>query len=312
MTTLLTFRDNAKSFYSRYDYIFTPVLKFLLALFVFMNITGHTGYMAALNSTYIIVLLALICAFLPVEFIAGVAFTLVVLHAFKAAVDGCLVGLAMILIFYCGYMRFVPKTGILVFLIPLFNVLHLTYAIPVILGFLIGPVAILPVAFGLILYNYELELGNFVNMLAGITEEDESIQGYHYILDALISNKEMLLTIIVFSLVILLTYILYSLPFEHSWIVAFCVGGIFNIVLFLVGSVILMIDVNMVSLILGSVAGVLVSIVMRFFIGVLDYQRTEILQFEDDSYYYYVKAIPKLSVAEKNENVKHINSVANR
>lgn len=312
MTTLLTFRDNVKTFYSRYDYVFTPVLKFLLALFIFLNVRAHTGYMEVLNNTFILVLFAVVCAFLPLEFIAGIAFVLLTLQMFKTTVDVCLVGLAMILIFYCGYMRFVPKTGILVFLIPLFAALHLTYAIPVILGFLMGPVAIIPVAFGVILYNYELELANYVNVLAGITEEDERIQGYHYILDALISNKEMMLTILVFSLVILLTYILYSLPFEHSWIVAFSVGGILNIVLILVGSVMLMVDVNIVSLILGSITGMLVAVIMRFFIGVLDYQRTEILQFEDDNYYYYVKAIPKLSVAEKNENVKRINSLSNR
>ena len=50
---------------------------------------------------------------------------------------------------------------------------------------------------------------------------------------------------------------------------------------------------------------------IQFIKGVVDYQRTEILQFEDDNYYYYVKAVPKLSITVKNENVKHINSKSN-
>jgi len=52
----------------------------------------------------------------------------------------------------------------------------------------------------------------------------------------------------------------------------------------------------------------LLAVVLQFCKGIVDYQRTELLQFEDDDYYYYVKAVPKLSVSESNKNIKHINS----
>ena len=44
VTTLLTFRDNIKTFLSRYDYIATPVFKFLLALLVFVSLNRQFGY----------------------------------------------------------------------------------------------------------------------------------------------------------------------------------------------------------------------------------------------------------------------------
>ena len=81
-----------------------------------------------------------------------------------------------------------------------------------------------------------------------------------------------------------------------------------NIVLFLIGSVTLSIEVSIGSILIESVVGVLIAALLQFWKGIVDYQRTEILQFEDDDYYYYVKAVPKLSVAESNKNVKHINS----
>lgn len=308
MTTLLTFSDNIKAIYCRYDYIFTPIVKFILSLFIFMNINSHTGYMAILNNIFVIVALSLIGAFLPIEFIAGMGFVVLVLQSFKVSMDVCFVGLALIMIFYCGYMRFVPKTGLLVLLVPLCYTLHLTYAIPVVAGFLVGPAAVIPVAFGLILYQYELELNNLINVLDAVTEDDEKIQGYQYIMDALISNKEMMLTMIVFAVVILATYLVYRMSFEYSWIVAFVVGGILNIVLFLVGSVMLLVEVTIVPVLLGSIGGIIIAVLIQFFKGVVDYQRTEVLQFEDDNYYYYVKAVPKLSIAQKKENVKHINS----
>ena len=36
--------------------------------------------------------------------------------------------------------------------------------------------------------------------------------------------------------------------------------------------------------------------------------RTERVQFEDDEYYYYVKAVPKMYVAVKEKQVKTINA----
>ena len=38
----------------------------------------------------------------------------------------------------------------------------------------------------------------------------------------------------------------------------------------------------------------------------VDYSRTERVQFEDDEYYYYVKAVPKVVVATPEKTVKHI------
>ena len=42
---------------------------------------------------------------------------------------------------------------------------------------------------------------------------------------------------------------------------------------------------------------------IQFFFFSLDYSRTERLQFEDDEYYYYVKAIPKAMVSGMDKKV---------
>lgn len=43
----------------------------------------------------------------------------------------------------------------------------------------------------------------------------------------------------------------------------------------------------------------------------LDYSRTEKVQFEDDEYYYYVKAVPKMTVATPEKKVKKITTQRN-
>jgi hypothetical protein len=49
-------------------------------------------------------------------------------------------------------------------------------------------------------------------------------------------------------------------------------------------------------------------IVLRFFVFNVDYSRTEKVQFEDDEYYYYVKAVPKVTVTRPEKKVKKISS----
>ena len=48
--------------------------------------------------------------------------------------------------------------------------------------------------------------------------------------------------------------------------------------------------------------------IIEFFRFCLDYSRTEKVQFEDDEYYYYVKAVPKMTVSAPTNTVKKINT----
>ena len=48
------------------------------------------------------------------------------------------------------------------------------------------------------------------------------------------------------------------------------------------------------------------ALLLEFCVFAVDYSRTEYAQFEDDEYYYYVKAIPKNVIAEPKKTVKKI------
>ena len=51
----------------------------------------------------------------------------------------------------------------------------------------------------------------------------------------------------------------------------------------------------------------LLASIIQFFEFNVDYNRTEKVQFEDDEYYYYVKAVPKVNVSTPERTVKRIN-----
>ena len=59
--------------------------------------------------------------------------------------------------------------------------------------------------------------------------------------------------------------------------------------------------------ILFSLLTSLIVLVLQFFIFNVDYSRAEYVQFEDDEYYYYVKAVPKIVLHERQPRSKNIN-----
>ena len=63
----------------------------------------------------------------------------------------------------------------------------------------------------------------------------------------------------------------------------------------------------MSQMIIGAVISAIIVLIIHFFKLTLDYSGVEHAQFEDDVYYYYVKAVPKITVTTPKRDIKHIN-----
>ena len=85
-------------------------------------------------------------------------------------------------------------------------------------------------------------------------------------------------------------------------------GAVLNVVLFLTGGLIMQVRISLLGLVIGTAVSVLIALLVEFFVFSVDYSRTEYAQFEDDEYYYYVKAVPKMSIAIPDKKVKKINT----
>ena len=83
-------------------------------------------------------------------------------------------------------------------------------------------------------------------------------------------------------------------------------GSLLNILILFVGDLALNTQVPVAGTIFGTLIGLAIAFVIKFFIFNLDYARTEKVQFEDDEYYYYVKAVPKVSLVSSDKKVKKV------
>lgn len=110
-----------------------------------------------------------------------------------------------------------------------------------------------------------------------------------------------MLAIMVVTLVIV--YIIRKMSIEHAWAVAIIFGILFEAVGMIAGDMVLGISGKTITILVGSIISCVIAFVIQFLFFNLDYSRTERLQFEDDEYYYYVKAVPKAIVAGTDKKV---------
>ena len=122
----------------------------------------------------------------------------------------------------------------------------------------------------------------------------------------------MILTIAAFAATIIVVYFVRRLSIDYAWTIAIIAGALTDVMILLLGDLVFDTNVSILGLIIGTVFSVLIAKIVEFFAFHVDYSRTEKVQFEDDEYYYYVKAVPKITVATPSRTVKKINTSRKR
>ncbi len=302
MAGLIAVRDSIRDFLRKYDEVITPVIRFIFALVIFSCVNSLFGYSEFLHRGVIVFLLSVISALVSTPVVVFLAGVVIAVHCFSVSIDVGVLALLLFLIMYCSYMRMFQNTGYVLALVPVLYMLKLPFAAPVLVAIFAGFSGAVPAAFGVVLYYFAQYVKEAQATLTAGTEKD--FQGYAYIVNNIVKDKNMLLAIIAFAIVILVTAFIYRLRFDYAWYVAIGVGSVFTILVFMVCGMFVGVNANAGSLVLGSLLGGVVSVIVQMCKSVVDYSRKEVVQFEDDDYYYYVKAIPKLGSQKK--TVKNI------
>ena len=305
MTTLLEIKEQIRGLCSRYEIYLRPVVKSILALVTFLVIRSRLGYMTQINSMTLILVLALSCALLPVNIIVVFAAVLVLLHLYSLSLAACAVCFLVMLVMFLLYFRFLPKKAYYAVLMPLAFAFHIPYVLPVVLGLLNeNPVSILSMVCGGIIYYLLAGITANATGIAEMAEDDSIITKFSDVLNQFVGNREMIAMLAILVLAALVVWFLRRLAVDHAWLIAISTGCLLQLVLSLICDLQLKLGTNMLSVVPGVVLSALVGLVLQFFFFNLDYTRTERVQFEDDEYYYYVKAVPKIYVSGTDKKVQ--------
>jgi hypothetical protein len=305
MTILLEIKERIRSFCGKYEVYLVPVIKSILAFITFFMIRRGLGYMTRLNSVTILVVLALACALLPVNAIVLIASLLVLLHLFSLSLAACGLTFLVLLVLFLLYFRYVPKKGFYAVLTPLAFVCHIPYVLPLAIGLLDdNPGALLSMLCGGVMYYLLGGIAANASAIAEMTEDDSILTKFTDVLNQFVGNREMFAMLLMLLLATLLVWFIRRLTADHSWTIAISAGCLFQFVYSLICDLQLKLPLNMLQVFLAVLISAAVGFILKFFFFNLDYTRTERVQFEDDEYYYYVKAVPKIYVANTEKKVQ--------
>lgn len=308
MTTLLVWKEHLKAFYARRSMIIQPVLKFLLGLAVLFALNANVGFMGALKNPAAVAGLALVGAALPWGAVAFIAGCFMLAHVYAVSLELALIATVLLLAMAVLYYGFKPGDSFLLLLTPLAFMLKIPYAVPLLVGLGGGLACMIPVSCGVFVYYMLLYIKQNAGVLTSDAASVDIVQKYSQIIKSVVFNKTMLVMAAACALGILVVYLIRRLSLNYSWLVAVAAGLVAQLVVIFVGDFAFGVSVQVLPMVLGLAASGVLAVVYDFFIFSVDYTRTEYVQFEDDDYYYYVKAVPKMAVSTPEVKVQKINA----
>lgn len=312
MTKLLEIKNKAIEFYGEYEVYLFSVIKFVVALVAFLLINQNIGFMESISSPTMALILALVCCLLPVNVIIWIAAGLILLNMYALSIEVAVTALLLLAIIYLVYFRFAPRDGIVAILTPICFHWKIPYIMPVACGLVREAYATVAVVVGTIMFYFLNGIKVNASEIAEITSDEnaETLAKFKMTIGQVMGNYEMYLMIAVLALSTLTICVIRKIRMDYAWAMAYVSGILIQLVGLFLGFLELGVSGKTVEIILGNILALLLGFVMQFLFMNLDYGRTERVQFEDDEYYYYVKAVPKRMVASEEKTVKHFGNTA--
>ena len=311
LTSIFEIRKKIIEGYGQFEYIVVPAFKFAVAFLIILTINRHIGFNQGLTNQLLDVIIALICTLVPVNFMAGIMVVLILAHLYTLSLETMIVGAAIFFLMFLLYFRFSPKDTMMILLLPLAFQAHLEFAIPVAAGLLFGPGSAVGIGFGVIICKYL----SFVEQNKAALENSEigpaTVDNFRNIIDALRQNRAMWILAAAFAAAVIVVFFIRRLETAHSWTIAIIAGNVAILFILLFGDMQYDTNIDLKNVFLAAGLSLIVELLVEFFCFMVDYTRIESVQFEDDDYYYYVKAVPKVTVSDSLRTVKTISTSKN-
>ncbi|MEE3393701.1 MAG: hypothetical protein VZR00_08430 [Lachnospiraceae bacterium] len=299
MNNLFIIRKYIQNFYAERSVLINYVIRFIYAAFSLLSIDMLAGYNPYLTSPFVIILTSVILTFLPVQVTVFAAAAFAVANIYYVSL---LLALALALISMTGYLvylRFDTETGIIAGVLIILYVLKIPYLIPIAAGLFLEPAASIPVMMGVMFYHMLLGVSTVISA----SSADNSIS-FTAAMNEIFTDKSMYVEMIIFVFVMLITYLIRSVRMKYSYEIAVFAGFFSSITLFLITNFSLDIATHPAHFLIENAVSLLLAYVALFFRFTLNYLAVENLQFEDEDYVYYVRAVPKMNISMKERRVR--------
>ncbi len=312
MTSLIKFRNKIEEFYISHRRVAGYVLRAVITFLCLFVISRFIGFDPLISQVWFIAVVSLVLAFIPIRFLMMAVLAYTSVQIFQLSYGLGIVTVIILLVMYLLYFRYAGQYGFILMLLPLLYFLKLPLIVVLVLAALEPAISVITVIFGTIFYYLIHYIDVHAVVFASSTGTPE-LEKAGILLRGVFTNKEFLISLIVSFVVFMIVHFVKSANIAHSYELAIAVGTGVYIILRL-GSELLFNTITGSGILLYCAAGIasgVIAVVLTDVIKPLDYTRTETVEFEDEEYNYYVKAVPKAAFKSETVSVKKINKRKN-
>ncbi|MBQ9032544.1 MAG: hypothetical protein IJ106_14000 [Parasporobacterium sp.] len=302
-------KNRIDDYYLKHPTIAGFATRFVISILALLLLRFNIGFNPILSNIFFVVLFAAVCSFIPAKFmtLALVAYAAVQIFSLSTGL-GVLAGI-LFLIMYLIYFRFDEKTGYAIVLVPLLCIIKLPFLAPVVLAIVASSGTIVSILLGFFAYYFLHYLQMNTAVFMGATDATE-IRKMSMALSGLFSYREMWFTMACVMLAFFAAYYLKKININKSGYMAISIGTGIYLILTLISNLLCdsMTYNKLFWIVIGSVITCFLGMIITDLVLPLDYSRTELLEFEDEEYKYFVRAVPKASVTRTSIKIKRIYS----
>ena len=241
MVFLLELKEGFKKFYNTYDTYLVPAVRFVMALVSFLMLNASIGYMSKLKNPLIAVAMAVLCAFLPNGFMIFFLSVFMLIHLYAISAEFALIVLGIVLLMY-------------LLITVLLCWIKMPYLLPIAAGLCFNAFAMIPAAFGVIIF-YIIKTASEYETALTTKSVNDSMQQISYIVESLFNNKEMILFVIAMVVTITAVYAVRRLKIDNAWTYAIAAGIVVQFIVLLAGILVTGAKINLILMIVGTVLG---------------------------------------------------------
>lgn len=300
---ILELREKLYGIYVSYDKYVQYIFRFALAFFVFGCINKCFPYHETLSSTMITVVFAIVGACLPDSLFVFMAVVLSVVEIYFLSPVLAVAILLGSIFLYVMFLRYSPKTILFAALFPVAVLLKIPALLAILIGLFFSPMGVLTVGGGAFCYYMFLAVKQCETVVVGKSGKD-TIVLVQYFVDEIMHNRNMYVMVCSLCAVTLLTYFVRVTKMAFSFEISIVLAAVSHLVILLLGNLLYDSSFSVAWAIGGNTIAAILAYLTHFFHMVLDYGSMEEVQFEDEDYYYYVRAVPKLKMTMEKKRIK--------
>ena len=308
MMALLVLETKLKNIYSKYSIWIKLLLKFIVGLSVALVVETTMPYNQTISdhSMLFAFIVAFLCALTPDSIGVLIVSLVVILEVGATSYVLAFVFFAAVAIYILLFGRFDKGQSLFIVFLLVFWGFEQPFAVPIIAGLLVSVTYVPACITGVLLHYIIAGIKEYHVASLSSAETKSQVEGFRFLVDYIITNREMALYMLLFSVVLCVVYILRRGSYNYASYIAIAVGIIVTALGLITGDTFFETKTDLAKMLISMLIAAVLAVIVQFFRLNLNYSGVRMLQFHDDEYYYYVKAVPKIKVEAKDKTVTKI------